>query len=287
MKLVFLFIILSVVTIHNICAYPNNINLIKRLNIETNAIKKAILIRQAALKKYSYLKRFRSISNAKTSIDETSSDIATSESNTSSQVTVAITDIKNDEGYYTSIIVGNQEFRVLLDTGSSNLWIPNNNYNEWETLYGSGFAFGITEKDNVQIANLTAIEQIFGLADFVDDNFKDLECGVDKSKFEGNIMFTPAINSELFDTGTTLLIIPDDDATAIHKQIPGSKFDEEQGVNYEIPSRDLSFGKASESQCISGIQPGFDSWLVSQTFLKNVYSAFDVGNKKVGFAHSK
>ncbi|CAG8791378.1 11587_t:CDS:2, partial [Gigaspora rosea] len=191
--------------------------------------------------------------------------------------------------YYTSIIVGNQEFCVLLDTGSSNLWIPNNNCtdygcqnvrrfnssqsptfkpedNKWEILYGSGFAFGITEKDNIQIANLTAIEQIFG--------------GVDKSKFEGNIMFTPVINSDvydgfwiinleyvnLFDTGTTLLIIPDDDATAIHKQIPESKFDEEQGlyiipcntttvvslkfggVNYEIPSKDLSFDKASESQ---------------------------------------
>ncbi|RIB29286.1 aspartic peptidase domain-containing protein [Gigaspora rosea] len=145
---------------------------------------------------YTKLKRI-SISNAKTSIDETSSDIPTSESNTSSQVTVAITDIKNDEDYYTSIIVGNQEFCVLLDTGSSNLWIPNNNCtdygcqnvrrfnssqsptfkpedNKWEILYGSGFAFGITEKDNIQIANLTAIEQIFGLADFVDDNFKDL-----------------------------------------------------------------------------------------------------------------
>ncbi|CAG8829884.1 25618_t:CDS:1, partial [Gigaspora rosea] len=114
-------------TIHNIYAYPNTINLAKRLNIETDVIKKANLIRQAALNKYTYLKHFSSISNAKTSINETPSDIATSESNTSSQATVPITDIKNDLDYYTSIIVGNQEFRVLLDTGSSNLWIPNSN----------------------------------------------------------------------------------------------------------------------------------------------------------------
>ncbi|CAG8634422.1 41674_t:CDS:2 [Gigaspora margarita] len=398
------------VTIHNICAYPNTINLIKRLNIETNAIKKAKLIRQAALNKYSYLKRYRSISKAKTSIDETPTDIASSEkkNNTTSQVTVGISDIEHDEAYYVSIIVGNQKFRVILDTGSSTLWIPNNKctdpdckvhkrFNsrksptfkpegkEWEIAYGTGSAAGITGKDNIQIGNLTAIKQIFGLANSVDDFFTKVVSdgiiglafdelnpmdngaptfistlikqktidpifsfhfqhfndsndkgtftlgGVDKSKFEGKITFTPVISSAenngfwvinledvnvndyslkfsreaIIDTGTTLLIIPDGDAAAIHKKIPGSSFNEKQnlyiipcnttavvslkfgGVNYEIPSRYLTFDKLSKSQCISGIQTGLDFWLVGQTFIKNVYSAFDVGRKKVGFAHSK
>ncbi|RIB20402.1 aspartic peptidase domain-containing protein, partial [Gigaspora rosea] len=311
-----------------------------------------------------------------------------------------------DLDYYTSIIVGNQEFRVLLDTGSSNLWIPNSNCTscqnerkfdssksptfkpegkDWEIAYGSGFASGVTEKDNIQIANLTAFEQIFGLADSIDDSFNDLECdgilglgfdqlntmddgtptfistlikqktiapifsfhfqhvnasgdkgtftlgGVDESKFKGNITFTPVIDSDeyegfwvvslkganvnnnplefsreaIIDTGTTILIIPNDDAEAIFKQIPGSTYDQIGayiipcntsdvvslkfgGVNYEIPSKDLILDKISETDCTSSILPGgdpsWDFWLVGQTFLKNVYSAFDAEKKQVGFA---
>ncbi|CAG8802617.1 9737_t:CDS:1, partial [Gigaspora rosea] len=156
--------------------------------------------------------------------------------------------------------------------------------------------------------------------------------GVDESKFKGNITFTPVIDSDenkgfwvvslkganvnnnplefsreaIIDTGTTALVIPDDDAEAIFKQIPGSTYDPINiayiipcntsdvvslkfgGVNYEIPSKDLILDKISETDCISSIFPGgdpsWDFWLVGQTFLKNVYSAFDAGNKQVGFA---
>ncbi|RIB10421.1 aspartic peptidase domain-containing protein [Gigaspora rosea] len=199
MKLVFLFIILSVATIHNIYAYPNTINLVKRLNIETDVIKKANLVRQAALNKYSYLKHFNSISDVKTVIDETSSNNATSKSkNNSSAITVPITDMGQDLGYYCSITVGNQDFFVILDTGSSNLWIPNSNctsndcknhrkFNssnsptykpegeDWIIAYGTGAASGITGIVNIQIGNITANEQIFGQANLIDDFFTKIE----------------------------------------------------------------------------------------------------------------
>ncbi|CAG8828419.1 16911_t:CDS:2, partial [Gigaspora margarita] len=216
-----------------------------------------------------------------------------------------------DIGYYTSIIVGNQKFRVILDIGSSNLWIPNNdctveacqNHERFnssqsptfkpegqncEITYGTGTATGITGKNNIQIGSITANEQFFGLTEFEDNTFSFDELntmdngapilistlikqktidpifsfhfqhfnvsddkrtftlgGVDKSKFEGNITFTPIISSNsipncfwvinlkdvnvndhsmnfsreaIIDTGTTLLIIPDDDAVAIHSQ---------------------------------------------------------------------
>ncbi|CAG8533107.1 7386_t:CDS:1, partial [Gigaspora rosea] len=255
----------------------------------------------------------------------------------------------------------------------------------WVITYGTGFASGVTEKDNIQIANLTAIEQIFGLADSIDDGFNDLECdgilglafdqlntmddgtqtfistlikqktiapifsfhfqhvnasgdkgtftlgGVDESKFKGNITFTPVIDSDTYngfwvvslkganvnnnslefsreaiiDTGTTVPIIPADDAKKIFKHFPGSTYDPSDvyiipcntsdvvsfkfgGVNYEIPSKDLILDKKSETECVSSILPAdIDFWLVGQTFLKNVYSVFDVGNKQVGFAPSK
>ncbi|RIB14126.1 aspartic peptidase domain-containing protein, partial [Gigaspora rosea] len=314
-----------------------------------------------------------------------------------------------DLGYYASITIGNQKFRILLDTGSSNLWVPNKKCTsdacknhktfdssksptfrpegkKWEITYGTGSASGITGKNNIQIGGITANKQIFGLANFVDDFFTDIESdgilglafdslntmdkgaptlistlikqktidpifsfhfqhvnasgdkgtftlgGVDNSKFKGKITFNPVVSSvankgfwvislkganvnkhplkfsreAVIDTGTTLLIIPADDAAAVHKQIPGSKFDPSAiayiipcntaavvslkfgGVNYKIPSKDLIFDKKSKNQCLSSIipvaDPSWDFWLVGQTFLKNVYSAFDFGNKKVGFA---
>ncbi|RIB14472.1 aspartic peptidase domain-containing protein, partial [Gigaspora rosea] len=114
--------------------------------------------------------------------------------------------------------------------------------------------------------------------------------------------------SALIDTGTTNMIIPPDDAKAIHDKIPESEFDSQSnlyiipcdttavvslkfgGVDYEIPARDLIYLPISGTQCLSSIMPGEifgpNLWLVGQTFIKNVYSVFDVKNQKVGFAHS-
>ncbi|RIB13035.1 aspartic peptidase domain-containing protein, partial [Gigaspora rosea] len=161
--------------------------------------------------------------------------------------------------------------------------------------------------------------------------------GVDKSKFKGKITYNSVIpspgyngiafwqinlddasvdgkslsfsgKSATIDTGTTNLLIPPDDAKAIHDKIPNSEFDSQNvvyiipcdttavvslkfgGVDYKIPARDLIWLPISGTQCISTIIPleldnDPDSWLVGQAFIKNVYSVFDVKNKKVGFAH--
>ncbi|CAG8683561.1 6543_t:CDS:1, partial [Gigaspora rosea] len=159
--------------------------------------------------------------------------------------------------------------------------------------------------------------------------------GVDGSKFTGEITFTPIIRPKktregfwtinledvtvnghslkfsrdaIIDTGAAFITIPQDDAAAIHKKIPGFKFNNKTGhyvipcntkavvslkfggVNYNISHRDLIFLPITGTQCISGIKLSQDPrnfWIVGQTFLRGVYSVFDVGNKKVGFAHSK
>ncbi|CAG8450086.1 aspartic peptidase domain-containing protein [Gigaspora rosea] len=205
MKLVFLFIILSVVTIHNICAYPNpnnnqfnTINLVKRVNVNNNALDYVKRLRQGALNRYSEsnLQRLSSISNAETSNDKTSSDTpapndisgdsqaSSSDTPTPTVNTMFIKSERQDESYYGKIIVGNQEFNVILDTGSSDLWVPNinctsascHNHNKfdpskstsfkpegkpWNITYGSGSAAGFTGIENIQIGNITATGQIF------------------------------------------------------------------------------------------------------------------------------
>ncbi|CAG8472093.1 999_t:CDS:2 [Scutellospora calospora] len=432
---------LKAIAIYSVNAYPNQkqlltINLVKRANSasdDTIVINTANRMKQRAIKKYSSFKDLNSTSNATTSNNKTSSDLTTSKNGTSSNVatskkiasdkvnsygvkdqcTLPIKSINQDEDYYGKIIIGNQEFSVLLDTGSSNLWIPNKDCtssscqnhnkfdssrsktfkpegNEWSIPYVTGSSSGVTGIDNVKIGCVTAESQIFGLANTVSNDFIDQECdgilglafdclntmdnaaptlistlinqkkinpifsfhfqhetdfddqgtftlgGVDESKFNGKITFNPIVDAvgfwtinlggaivnsnpisfskriALIDTGTTVVIIPSNDAEAIHNQIQGAEFDSQNGfytipcntkaivslrfggVDYKIPTKDLTFFPLSGTVCISSIYPGAedifnspDIWLVGQTFLKNVYSVFDKGNNKVGFAQSK
>ncbi|CAG8734717.1 17862_t:CDS:1, partial [Racocetra persica] len=131
----------------------------------------------------------------------------------------------------------------------------------------------------------------------------------DNTLVNGNPVFSSP-NIAIIDTGTTIIIAPPNDTAAIHKQIPGAVFDSQNnmytipcntttilslrfgGVDYPIPSRDLIFLPVTGTDCLSAIMPldvvpNVDVWVVGDTFLKNVYSVFDVKTKQVGFARSK
>ncbi|CAG8768668.1 6335_t:CDS:1, partial [Ambispora leptoticha] len=112
----------------------------------------------------------------------------------------------------------------------------------------------------------------------------------------------------VIDTGTTLLIAPPADADAIHKAIKGAVSQQGEyfvpcktnavvaltfgGVTYKISPEDLAREPTDQGDmCVSGIAGGniggADQWLVGDTFLKNVYSAYDIKKLAVGFAPIK
>lgn len=112
----------------------------------------------------------------------------------------------------------------------------------------------------------------------------------------------------ILDTGTTLMVLPPEDAAVVHSNIPGATSDGKGGfripctntvkvglsfggVIFEINPVDLTFqpvGKNLAGQCLSGISVGTvggpTQWLVGDVFLKNVYFATDVTNDQMGLA---
>jgi hypothetical protein len=107
------------------------------------------------------------------------------------------------------------------------------------------------------------------------------------------------------DTGTSFVFAPPDDLAALFKNVPGASsyqngdYIEYQipcdtrlpikiafsGITYEISAEDWVVGK--DDHCISRIY-GYTikagTWLLGDTFLKNVYSVFDADKMRIGFA---
>ncbi len=112
------------------------------------------------------------------------------------------------------------------------------------------------------------------------------------------------------DTGTTLIVAPQNDADAVHAQIPGAQSDGQGGytipctttkqvaftfggVVFPIDTRDMLFLPVDPNNllgdCVSAISAGNvgqqNEWLVGATFLKNAYFATNTKANKIGLAH--
>jgi hypothetical protein len=107
----------------------------------------------------------------------------------------------------------------------------------------------------------------------------------------------------IIDTGTSFFFLPLPEAAALHKLIDGSTQDNEDfqvpcsttqpitltfgSQTYNMSTADWMGGKADSGLCYSKIVGrqtfGKDEWLVGDAFLKNVYTAFDFENNRIGF----
>ncbi|KAJ9226297.1 hypothetical protein DTO027B5_2852 [Paecilomyces variotii] len=166
------------------------------------------------------------------------------------------------------------------------------------------------------------------------DGAKDGEISfgaVDQNKFAGDITYTnttgdasfwqiplddasvdgKALNltgrSAIIDSGTSYILIPPEDASALHALIPGSSPSGEDfvipcssnstvaitfsGATYAISPKDYvgstidNTGNNCMSNIIGHTTFGNTDWLVGDVFMKNVYSVFDYDNNRVGFAN--
>ncbi|KAG0269038.1 hypothetical protein DFQ27_004970 [Actinomortierella ambigua] len=126
-----------------------------------------------------------------------------------------------------------------------------------------------------------------------------------------NINKNPAIfnHKATIDSGSSLIILSPSDAKEFFNNIPGSRASSVAGDGYyAYPCNSttvvsLTFGGKSfdiapdkfnmgseekgSSFCIAGIvgkESGLQSIVVGSNFLTNVYTIFDIGNKRVGFA---
>jgi hypothetical protein len=106
----------------------------------------------------------------------------------------------------------------------------------------------------------------------------------------------------IMDTGTSYILMPEDDALALHEGIEGYKQDGEtffvpcdtedvlqfhfNTKAYNISTTDWVGGKVDSGLCRSNIvgRQTFSEtqWLVGDVFLKNVYSVFDFDKSRVG-----
>ncbi|KAB5585870.1 aspartic peptidase domain-containing protein [Coniochaeta sp. 2T2.1] len=106
------------------------------------------------------------------------------------------------------------------------------------------------------------------------------------------------------DTGTSYIFGPPEDVAALHKLIPGAKGDN-NGFAYKVPCDSIKTLTITFSGVAYTLSPkdwmsppaggvctsNFygqavvkDSWLLGDSFLKNVYSVFDVDQKRIGLA---
>ncbi|KAK0485092.1 acid protease [Armillaria novae-zelandiae] len=113
----------------------------------------------------------------------------------------------------------------------------------------------------------------------------------------------------ILDTGTTLIIAPQSDATAVHQLISGAQSAGQGsftipcttnasvaltfgGQEFTIDTRDLAFQPVDANDptgdCVSGISSGNigadNEWLVGDVFLKNAYFSVDVDKNSISLA---
>ncbi|KAH9851624.1 acid protease [Lenzites betulinus] len=111
----------------------------------------------------------------------------------------------------------------------------------------------------------------------------------------------------IIDSGTTLMAAQPNTVDKFYESIPGSSFDSRDevytfpcdqvpelsfswgGKTWAISTDEFNIGQAANGDCAGALQPlslpgGSTTWLLGDTFMKGVYTAFSVDDNSVGFA---
>ncbi|KAH9895122.1 protease [Cubamyces lactineus] len=116
----------------------------------------------------------------------------------------------------------------------------------------------------------------------------------------------------IIDSGTTIIYGPPKSVAAFYQAIPGAQLYDSQSGFYSFPcssapsnvafswggntwtisAANFNLGRVSATQCIGAIAGqdlglGTNTWLLGDSFMKNVYSAFSFDSSSVGFATLK
>ncbi|POR32963.1 Aspartic-type endopeptidase ctsD [Tolypocladium paradoxum] len=127
---------------------------------------------------------------------------------------------------------------------------------------------------------------------------------IDDIAYDGKKAQVGGVKSYI-DTGTSFIFGPEDMVKKLHSVIPGSQSSDGMtytvpcdstkpltltfsGVDFMISPKDWISPEATSGKCTSNIY-GRDvvkgSWLLGDTFLKNVYTVFDKDQNRIGFAN--
>jgi len=166
------------------------------------------------------------------------------EANLTESTSVPITDFQNAQ-FFGPIQIGGQDFTVIFDTGSSNLWVPgkecpfttcwfHHKFDEtkskgfqkdgrkFQVQYGSGPVVGVFNKDSVKVGSIEVPDQVFAEVSKV--SFGPLNLAFAIGKFDGllglgfksisqyNIPtpFEAMIDKKLVDEPVFAFYLPDD-----------------------------------------------------------------------------
>ena len=108
--------------------------------------------------------------------------------------------------------------------------------------------------------------------------------------------------SAIIDSGTSYILLPTADAQKLHDLIPGAEEVGEafhlpcsntksiqltfSGKSFDISPKDYMGAKGSDGNCVSNIAAhqafGDDQWLIGDTYLKGVYTIFDLDKHRIG-----
>lgn len=162
------------------------------------------------------------------------------------------------------------------------------------------YDFGYIDK-NKYTGNLKFVD--------VDSNSPYWEFTVDGYKMGKNSKeLRPYRFQAIADTGTTLLLLPQNVVNDYYSKIKGADFDAYNGMmvfpcssnppdfvmalgKYRgvVPGRYISYGQSNSTHCYGGIQSseGIGFAIMGDVFLKAQFAVFDVGRNRIGFANKK